>query len=560
MVVGRVELSGVRHTRWTAGGACLVALSLFATSCGGDSGELAELKDQVAALEEKLDQATTTVAPTTSATATSTTSAPATTATTTTQATTTTTTTTTTTQATTTPPLEVKSLVEQTGIRGSRVLVPESWVYDYSDGGGSGARSWWTNPLDQREQVQISTGISRGMWFEVDGVEGSITPQFPEGSVVEEVKPAAFVYTLLEGDAVKAGVWRATLSATRDHYCCFIHAWILLREPNQQVVAAFTEHQLSQVETPTSTTTTTTQAPTTTTTTTTQPPATTTTTTTTQPPATTVQEPVRDTAVLPGSLSLEVKILWADWDLTGRWVWFPKENPVLELQWDDPENLQELNAFQSIEWVIEIKTGDTWTLYGKSNGWGRYSAGCTSNTLMRCERAKTISTLCNLDSGPCEGLSGSEIRETKRLEWGTSYTFRVGAVISDFPTDVVTITPMTYAETPSDIDRCLLSENVYQLNWETESLIDGGSPITGYKVQWGPESFYLTGLEIWEPWGEAVVPGPPITLTIDRDAEVNIATMTDYGLDGWAEAYIGPDWYGRADFNGDVLEDCPPND
>ena len=100
----------------------------------------------------------------------------------------------------------------------------------------------------------------------MDGVEGSITPQFPEGSVVEEVKPAAFVYTLLEGDAVKAGVWRATLSATRDHYCCFIHAWILLREPNQQVVAAFTEHQLSRVETPTSTTTTTTQAPTTTTT------------------------------------------------------------------------------------------------------------------------------------------------------------------------------------------------------------------------------------------------------------------------------------------------------
>ncbi|MBT3224412.1 MAG: hypothetical protein HN348_35540, partial [Proteobacteria bacterium] len=49
---------------------------------------------------------------------------------------------------------------------------------------------------------------------------------------------------------------------------------------NQQVVAAFTEHQLSQVETPTSTATTTTQAPATTTTTTTQAPATTTTTTT----------------------------------------------------------------------------------------------------------------------------------------------------------------------------------------------------------------------------------------------------------------------------------------
>jgi S1-C subfamily serine protease len=83
-----------------------VAVSLLAASCAGDSEELAELKDQVAALEEKLEEATTTVAPTTSATTTSTTSAPAPTTTTTTQAPATTTTptqapatTTTTTQA-----------------------------------------------------------------------------------------------------------------------------------------------------------------------------------------------------------------------------------------------------------------------------------------------------------------------------------------------------------------------------------------------------------------------------------------------------------------------------
>ena len=49
------------------GGCCLVVLSLLAVSCGGDSEELGELKDQVAALEEKLDQATT-VAPTTTTT------------------------------------------------------------------------------------------------------------------------------------------------------------------------------------------------------------------------------------------------------------------------------------------------------------------------------------------------------------------------------------------------------------------------------------------------------------------------------------------------------------
>lgn len=67
--VTRGELPAVRHTRWRAGGSCLVALSLLTASCGGDSGELAELKGQVAALEEKLDHATSTAAPLTTTTA-----------------------------------------------------------------------------------------------------------------------------------------------------------------------------------------------------------------------------------------------------------------------------------------------------------------------------------------------------------------------------------------------------------------------------------------------------------------------------------------------------------
>ena len=112
------ELSGVRHTRWRAGGACFVAVSLLAASCAGDSGELAELKDQVAALEEKLDQATATVVPTTPATAAATlaTSAPATTTTTTTttQAPTTTTTTTTQPPATTTTSTTTTALTTTT--------------------------------------------------------------------------------------------------------------------------------------------------------------------------------------------------------------------------------------------------------------------------------------------------------------------------------------------------------------------------------------------------------------------------------------------------------------
>jgi hypothetical protein len=43
--VTRGELPGVRHTRWRAGGACLVTLSLLATSCSGGSPATAPVDD-----------------------------------------------------------------------------------------------------------------------------------------------------------------------------------------------------------------------------------------------------------------------------------------------------------------------------------------------------------------------------------------------------------------------------------------------------------------------------------------------------------------------------------
>ena len=68
----------MRRIGWRACGSCLLAVGLLAASCGGDSEELAELKGQVAALEEKLDHATSTAAPLTTTTAppTTTTQAP----------------------------------------------------------------------------------------------------------------------------------------------------------------------------------------------------------------------------------------------------------------------------------------------------------------------------------------------------------------------------------------------------------------------------------------------------------------------------------------------------
>jgi hypothetical protein len=198
----------VRHTGWRAGGACLVAVSLFAASCGGDSGELAELKDQAVALE--------------GATAIS-------------------------------PRVDVQSLVEKVATRGDRpalgrALVPASWdVYDYTRSEGSGSMAWWLNPSDQEEVVYTSQGVSKGVWFEADGIEGSITPNAPEGSLIEEISPTVFTYQHLDGDTVRSGVWRATLPVKGEEVCCFYHAWIVIRGPNPQVAAAFIEHQLSQV-------------------------------------------------------------------------------------------------------------------------------------------------------------------------------------------------------------------------------------------------------------------------------------------------------------------------
>ena len=136
------------------------------------------------------------------------------------------------------------------GLAPNKALVPESWdVYDYTRTEGSGSSGWWLNPLDQEEQVVISYGVSKGVWFEADGIEGSITPIVPEGSLIEEVTPTVFTYQHLDGDSVRSGVWRATLPSKGEEVCCLYHAWIVLRGPNPQVAAAFIEHQLSQVET-----------------------------------------------------------------------------------------------------------------------------------------------------------------------------------------------------------------------------------------------------------------------------------------------------------------------
>ncbi|SVD42692.1 uncharacterized protein METZ01_LOCUS395546, partial [marine metagenome] len=74
-------------------------------------------------------------------------------------------------------PCRGPTLVEYWGTRGIRALAPVNWRDSLSDGMGSGSSAEWWNPDDPEERIHVSTGVSKGMWYEIDGVEGSIDPK-----------------------------------------------------------------------------------------------------------------------------------------------------------------------------------------------------------------------------------------------------------------------------------------------------------------------------------------------------------------------------------------------
>ena len=142
-------------------------------------------------------------------------------------------------------------LVERAGWRGSSsVLVPESWVLEISDIGGSGGRATWTNPVDPREQVTTGAGISRGLWYEIDGIDGEVPPVVPKGSIVEEINPWTYLYEAVVDGVTITGISEGTFpnSPTATQPCCFQHASISLSKPDNAVVSAFVEFLLEPPE------------------------------------------------------------------------------------------------------------------------------------------------------------------------------------------------------------------------------------------------------------------------------------------------------------------------
>ena len=125
------------------------------------------------------------------------------------------------------------TLVEYWASRGIRVLAPTDWHDSLRDGMGSGSSAKWWNPEDPEEHIEAHTGVSKGMWYEIDEVEGSISPglMISETADIYPQSRTVFVYVDSEGDYAILGVWRVTQSNDGDD-CCYYDAQIRLRYDN----------------------------------------------------------------------------------------------------------------------------------------------------------------------------------------------------------------------------------------------------------------------------------------------------------------------------------------
>ena len=142
------------------------------------------------------------------------------------------------------------TLVEYWATRGIRVLAPANWHDSLTDGMGSGAGASWWNPDDPEEQINVSTGVSTGMWYEIDGVEGSISPELmiPETADIYRQSRTVFVYVDSEDDLAILGVFR--IFPNDDDPCCYYQAEVRLRHGNggsAHFWNMFLDHQLRVV-------------------------------------------------------------------------------------------------------------------------------------------------------------------------------------------------------------------------------------------------------------------------------------------------------------------------
>ncbi|MAF95077.1 MAG: hypothetical protein CMM60_04910 [Rhodospirillaceae bacterium] len=320
-------------------------------------------------------------------------------------------------------------------------------------------------------------------------------------------------------------------------------------------------------------------------TTTTQPPTSTTSQTAPTTLATTTQPPTTTTEPMPAPVNLEVCVcedFWGDW-----MDWTRRPNPRLILKWDDPVEYEDLS--HDTWWKIEIRVDDEWHDYHE--GWITSDNYCSAPGQGRClARWMKVANSCITGNDlvvpgsgeilswtrPCSNVPEGEDLYYERLEWGDTYSFRVRMTsrtdrhADTAPTNVVTVTPMRVPDSPEVLNRCRTSDGSYSLSWGTASgdpIINGGSPLTGFLVRWGPRSAYQPLYEEWVPFGEQSVSESQIVLSIDQDVEVRVHSVSDFGQSGWIQTDVGPGRYGETTFvkhagalsDFAVLGDCLPD-
>lgn len=171
----------------------------------------------------------------------------------------------------------VSGLVERVGVRETKILVPEDWVPEFIDTGGSGSWSYWKNPANPLEQVGVITGASFGSWLELDGVKGSVNPirnlvsDWGDSVEIQQVNSRTFLFGPVQAplrdaddshlaknfepsevdsdqqaEVSVSGIWIA--HRADDGSCCvgFHMAWIALEDPAPDTVARFHAYIIEQ--------------------------------------------------------------------------------------------------------------------------------------------------------------------------------------------------------------------------------------------------------------------------------------------------------------------------
>ena len=136
------------------------------------------------------------------------------------------------------------SLDEQWGTAAAHVLAPLDWEPEFQDGCGSGSTTTWrkhSNP-QSNDRIQVHTGVTRGDWFETDGIKDSINPLYlPDGATVTRLSRTVFVYEI-QDDMNVVGVWRVLGDDE-----AYTKATLYLEHRDTSFMNAFVTHQLQVV-------------------------------------------------------------------------------------------------------------------------------------------------------------------------------------------------------------------------------------------------------------------------------------------------------------------------